>query len=62
MSETSAPAADPFTEFTNILDALLSVKPPGVSGSKIRSLTSLAVSNVKVFILDKRKTTARHSS
>ncbi|VVT54293.1 uncharacterized protein SAPINGB_P004003 [Magnusiomyces paraingens] len=58
MSETSAPAADPFTEFTNILDALLSVKPPGVSGSKIRSLTSLAVSNVK---LEKSMTDAMYN-
>lgn len=38
----------PIEEFSNTLDALLSVKPPGVSGSKIKKLTELAIENVQV--------------
>lgn len=38
---------DPVEEFSNTLTALLSVKPPGVSGTKIRKLTELAVQNVQ---------------
>lgn len=41
---------DPVEEFSNTLAALLSVKPPGVSGTKIRKLTELAVQNVQVNI------------
>lgn len=41
---------DPVEEFSNTLTALLSVKPPGVSGTKIRKLTELAVQNVQVNI------------
>lgn len=42
--------SDPVEEFSLTLEALLSVKPPGVSGSKIRKLTELALENLQVNI------------
>lgn len=36
------------TEVDNILQSMLALKPPGVSGSKINSITSLCVNNVQV--------------
>lgn len=37
-------------EFSNTLQSFLSIKPPGVSGSKIRKLSELAVNNVQVYM------------
>lgn len=38
------------TELEVGLNAMLTLKPPGVSGSKIQSLTTLCVENVQVSI------------
>ena len=35
-------------DFGNILNQMLALKPPGVSGSKIKNITELAVENVQV--------------
>lgn len=35
-------------EVDNYLQSMLALKPPGVSGSKINSITSLCVANVQV--------------
>lgn len=43
-------SASPIEEFSATLEALSLIKPPGVSGSKIRKLQELAVANVEVFI------------
>lgn len=48
MSESTQPPVD---EFTSTLEALSLVKAPGVSGTKIRKLTDLAVANVQVNIV-----------
>jgi len=35
-------------QFDRALESLLTIKPPGVSGSKVKELTELAGQNVKV--------------
>ena len=35
-------------ELDNYLQSMLALKPPGVSGSKINSITSLCTANVQV--------------
>lgn len=47
MTEVSDSSVD---TFTSTLEALSLVKAPGVSGSKIRKLTEIAVANVQVNI------------
>lgn len=36
-------------ELENYLQSMLALKPPGVSGSKINSITSLCTANVQVW-------------
>lgn len=40
--------ASAVTDLETGLQAMLNLKPPGVSGSRITSLTSLCVSNIQV--------------
>lgn len=37
-------------ELDNYLQSMLALKPPGVSGSKINSITSLCTANVQVLL------------
>lgn len=47
--------ASAVTDLEAGLQAMLNLKPPGVSGSRITSLTSLCVANIQVrnFLLDR---------
>jgi len=54
-------ASSPVAELESILQEMLQLKPPGVSGSKISRTTKLCADNVKVvmWLPDPRRRTRR---